>query len=159
MKVLVDTKELDELIENFQEEAPELIFLASVSAHRKLARQASARLKFGLAKFGGKKGTSDYKHSEPFEMPLAHTYNLVDSIGFKVIGNPSEQNSKVGANIYGDAYADYAKYLDSGYISGDEGIRPFIWFIADLFTANTWKNYFYQIFDKIKWDSFEIPEE
>ena len=110
MNVTINTKDLNEMIKGFREKAPELICKASILAHRKLAKQAAGRLKGGLAIFGGVRGSPDYKTSKNFEMPLAHTFNLYDSIGYRVIGSPGEQTSMVGANIDGESFISF---LDS----------------------------------------------
>jgi hypothetical protein len=158
MKVVMDKSEIDELIKNFEDTAEKLIFQSSLKAHRMLAVQSAQRLKAGLSIFGGKRATTDYRNSNPFEMPLAHTFNLMDSIGYRVSATAREQFSEVGANVNGQSTADYAKYLDDGSLDGMGGIRPFLWYISDFYTIERWETYFNEIFNTLKWQDFEAGD-
>lgn len=112
-------------------------------AQTKVCTLAVKQLRRGLSHNGERKGKIRY--SKKGEMPLKHTGQLQDSIGFKVLRAGKKVISEVGSvmarhNFKGSTReAPYAKYLEG---NNHDGIRPFLWAIRDLYTPERLKAYF-----------------
>lgn len=109
---------------------------AMIKAQTKLATQAVSKLKHGLSHNGGRGKRS--VSSKPGDMPYLHTGRLRGSIGFKMLAHKRDVQSKIGSGAMGNPI-EYARYLEG---KNGDGIRPFLWAIKDLVTADRLIAYF-----------------
>ena len=125
--------------------------LAMEKAQTKLCTQAVKQLRRGLSHDGGRKGTLRY--SSKGDMPFKHTGQLQDSIGYKVLRAGKKVTSEVGSVMQRHNFdiatreAPYAKYLEG---RNHDGIRPFLWAIRDLYTAERAIAYFNQYYKPLQ---------
>lgn len=104
-----------------------------VKANVQVSSEAVRTLKEGLNfRAGRKPSDSDYANSPKGAMPYGHTMALRDSIGLRVIRTGDKVFAEVGSGANRNEI-EYAKYLE-GY--NHNGIRPFLWYIEDIFTAS-----------------------
>lgn len=116
------------------------IFEASTYALRNVGNEGVLELKEGLNQFRGKPGSKNYESSAPGQMPYKHSGKLHDSIGMRTLISPQGGYVEVGANVNSSQEAGYARYLEGdGY-----GIRPFLWFMKDMFNFNRFEEHFFK---------------
>lgn len=113
-------------------------------AHTKVATEAVRHLKRGLDHDGGRE--YPMRHSKHGQLPLRHSGQLLESIGFKVARRGKKVTSEVGSGAQVRA-APYAKYLE-GY--NNDGIRPFLWAVQELYTPERIIAYFNEYYAKAK---------
>lgn len=113
-------------------------------AHTKVATEAVRQLKRGLSHYGG--SGKNQVASPKGSMPFLHTGQLRESIGFKVARRGKKVTSEVGSGAQVRA-APYAKYLE-GY--NNDGIRPFLWAVQELYTPERIIAYFNEYYAKAK---------
>lgn len=107
-----------------------------IKAQNKVAAQAVDKLKRGLSHNGGRgKGS---KSSPVGDMPYLHTGRLRSSIGFKMLAHKRDVETRIGSGAMGNPI-EYAKYLEG---RNHDGIRPFLWAVQDLVTADRIMAYF-----------------
>jgi len=133
----------DELEKELAQE-PQRAVEAMKKAQTKLSTQAVMKLKRGLAHYGGRRGLKKggYQTSPKGDMPYKHTGRLQESIGFKITAHKRDVKSEIGSGVMGNPI-EYAKYLQG---KNDDGIRPFLWAIKDLVTADRLITYFDQYY-------------
>lgn len=121
---------------------------AMVKAQTKLSTQAVTKLKRGLAHYGGRKGLKKggYKTSPKWDIPYKHTGRLQGSIGYKMLAHKRDVQSKIGSGVLGNPI-EYAKYLEG---KNGDGIRPFLWAVKDLVTADRLLAYFAQYYKPLQ---------
>lgn len=129
--ISITTKNFDKLMSQLDSETQN-VFATLVRAHSSIAADASKRLKDGLSHRAGRnKDDADYRTSPKGEMPYAHSMRLRNSIGFKVMLTGNTVSSEVGSGAMANT-VEYAPFLE-----GDgHGIRPFLWYIDNLYNVN-----------------------
>lgn len=115
-----------------------------IKAQNKVAAQAVMKLKQGLSHNGGRgKGAVA---SKPGDMPYLHTGRLRGSIGFKMLAHKRDVTTKIGSGAMGNPI-EYARYLEG---RNHDGIRPFLWAVQDLVTADRIMEYFNKYFTPLQ---------
>lgn len=146
----ISIKGLEKVLKNLDKERENQI-KAVEKAHTKVATEAVRELKQGLSYSGGRKYPMTY--SPKGQLPYLHTGQLRASIGFMVARRGKKVVSEVGSagKLLGvklsTGEAPYAKYLEGQH---HDGIRPFLWYIKDTYTADKIITAFYAYYKPIQ---------
>lgn len=119
-------------------------------AHAKISSQAVYKLKRGLDKFGGaydNRGSNEFKTSPKGSLPYKHDGRLQESIGNKVMAVGNKVISSVGSGENAPD-VEYAKYLEG---RNGNGIRPFLYYIKDIYNEDTITKKFLEYYKPLDW--------
>lgn len=138
---------LKELEKNLKAEERR-VMNSMAKAHSKVASQAVKVLKTGLStRMGRKPSDKNYATSPQGALPFMHTGGLRDSIGFKLLRKGNKVFSEVGSGANDARQVEYAKYLEG---RNNDGIRPFLWSIEKIYTADNIISLFNQYYKASK---------
>ena len=147
--IKLTVKGLNELVRKLQEEERNAL-RAIAKAHSKVASEAVRKLKRGLNKrHGANPKDPKYKTSPKGSMPYAHSTDLRSSIGYRLVVSGRKIGSEVGSgagtggNKEGGEPVEYAVYLEG---QNHDGIRPFLWYIKNDYTAEKINKKFWEYF-------------